>query len=266
LRESVELFSRRSLVGGARREHTTGHFAPDLPAVDTVLDAARAADFRATWGAGQGAPLIVEVGFARPLFLTASARLRPHARFLGFEIRSRWCFQLLNAVARHDLANVRLVRGDFREWAGDLLAPGSVTALAVHFPDPWWKPRHERRRLVDDAFVRAATVLLVPGGFVSFRTDVPWYFDMVRDAFEASGAFTEGAEPAWCAALPSHRQGVCLREGVPFQTAGFFRTSAGVGDGVGGGMREGTFPSSTPSPRSGTAPSGNNSHPTGGKG
>jgi tRNA (guanine-N7-)-methyltransferase len=55
-----------------------------------------------------------------------------------------------------------VINGDARILAPRLFRAGSLAALHVHFPDPWWKRRHQRRRLVDD---RMSTLLglLAPG-------------------------------------------------------------------------------------------------------
>ncbi len=218
----MDFFDETQLLGGTRRVHPSGRWAPPLPQRDAVVGEARLAEVRAEWGTGRGAPLLVEIGFARPHFLTAAAAVRPHAHFLGFEIRSAWCLRLLAEIDAHGWSHVRLVRGDFREYAADLLQPGSVTAFFVHFPDPWWKQRHARKRLVDDGFVRAAGHFLKPGGFVSFRTDVDWYFDAVRELFVGAG-FVAGAEPTWCAGFPTHRESVCKREGTPTFAAAYYK-------------------------------------------
>ena len=195
---------------------------PDSPA---VVDEDGIAAFRADWGAGRGAPLLVEIGFARGVFLHAAAARRPRARFLGFEIKSKWCVRLLSVIERSGWDHVRFVRGDFRGYCADLFAPRSVTAFFVHFPDPWWKARHAKKRLVGPDFVEMARHLLVPGGFVSLRTDVPWYMEAASADFAASGDFTKEDEPAWSATLPSHRETVCDRVGTPWQRAAFYRTA-----------------------------------------
>jgi tRNA (guanine-N7-)-methyltransferase len=171
-------------------------------------------------------PLFVEIGFARGNFLFRAARARGQARFLGFEVRSNWCLRAVHWAERDGRSNIRILRGDFREFCEDLLAPGSVTAFFVQFPDPWWKKRHHKKRLLGPEFVAAAGRFLIPGGFVAFRTDVEPYFQATRDLFREDPAFIEGPEPSWCAGLPSHRETVCRRLGEPtFSTAFFKKTN-----------------------------------------
>jgi tRNA (guanine-N7-)-methyltransferase len=42
--------------------------------------------------------------------------------------------------------------------------PGPVSSLAAQFPDPHFKKRHKKRRMVQQSVVQAARELLVPGG------------------------------------------------------------------------------------------------------
>jgi tRNA (guanine-N7-)-methyltransferase len=226
----MEFFDDRSLVGGTRREHPTGKYAPALEHPAFVQDS-ELAEFKKSWGHGDGPALIAEIGFARPYFMEKAAARRPRARFIGFEIRTKWVERLLRAVDVHGFANVRTLRGDFREYAEALFEPASLTALVVHFPDPWWKKRHGKKRLVDEAFVRAAGYFLRDGGFVVFRSDVRWYVDTVRELFLADGRFAEGPEPAWCAGFPSHRETVCARQGTPTWAAAYYKKPVTLGGG-----------------------------------
>ena len=40
----------------------------------------------------------------------------------------------------------------------------SLAAVHVYFPDPWWKARHEARRLMDEPLLLAIANVLKPGG------------------------------------------------------------------------------------------------------
>jgi tRNA (guanine-N7-)-methyltransferase len=66
-------------------------------------------------------------------------------------------------------------QGDAKLLLPRLFAPGSLAALHVQFPDPWWKKRHHKRRMLDAEFAAQARALLARGGIVDFRTDVEAY-------------------------------------------------------------------------------------------
>lgn len=48
----------------------------------------------------------------------------------------------------------------------------SQDAVFMHFPDPWWKKRHEKRLVMGDVFLTQVTRLLAPGGELFIQTDV----------------------------------------------------------------------------------------------
>src|SRR5207237_1165355 len=60
--------------------------------------------------------------------------------------------------------------------AGPAPAAGSLQALHVYFPDPWWKKRHHKRRLFTPEFVAECARVLRPGGRMHFVSDVEDYF------------------------------------------------------------------------------------------
>jgi tRNA (guanine-N7-)-methyltransferase len=53
----------------------------------------------------------------------------------------------------------------------------SGAAVHVSFPDPWWKRRHRKRRLLTPAFARELGRVLEPGGVVWLATDVAARFE-----------------------------------------------------------------------------------------
>ena len=44
----------------------------------------------------------------------------------------------------------RVIGGDARDFLRMRVAPHSVDAAHVYFPDPWWKKKHRRRRLFNE--------------------------------------------------------------------------------------------------------------------
>jgi len=63
----------------------------------------------------------------------------------------------------------------------DCVAPGSLQALHVYFPDPWWKKRHHKRRVFTAEFVEQAVRVLRPGGRLCAATDVEVYYNLMLE-------------------------------------------------------------------------------------
>jgi tRNA (guanine-N7-)-methyltransferase len=84
-------------------------------------------------------------------------------------------------MAKRGLGNVRLVKADARLFLRDCVAAGSVAAVHVYFPDPWWKKRHLKRRVFTPEFAAACTRVLRPGGRLHVATDVEDYYHVIRE-------------------------------------------------------------------------------------
>jgi tRNA (guanine-N7-)-methyltransferase len=125
---------------------------------------------------GRQAALEVEVGSGKGLFLSAAATTEPATDFLGIEILNKYARYCAARLARRDLPNARVVHGDAKELFRDVLVDSSLAAVHVYFPDPWWKARHKKRRVMTVDFLQTVERRLLPGGTLHFWTDVEEYF------------------------------------------------------------------------------------------
>jgi tRNA (guanine-N7-)-methyltransferase len=126
---------------------------------------------------GRSAPLEVELGSGKGLFLQNAAIGRPDCNFLGVEVAYKYARYIAARLAKRGVANAIAVQGDglrlFREW----IAADSLAAVHVYFPDPWWKARHHKRRVMTEPFLDDVVRTLQAGGRLHFWTDVKEYFD-----------------------------------------------------------------------------------------
>jgi tRNA (guanine-N7-)-methyltransferase len=185
-------------------------------------DAPIALDLAPDWEARLGARarhVELEIGAGHGGYALAFARAFPERTLVAIEQRRKFAEDLAAKAQRRSHANLVVVRGDARILAPRLFAAGSLAAIHVHFPDPWWKRKHVRRRLVDDRMSILLLRLLAPGGLLDFRSDVERY---AREAvirlegvgFEnlaGSGVFAERSPED----LPSTREKRYLASGEP---------------------------------------------------
>jgi tRNA (guanine-N7-)-methyltransferase len=121
-------------------------------------------------------PVHVEVGPGRGGFALDFASSHPAVTLIAIETRKADCELIRARAARRGLANLEVLQGDAKLLLPRMFSPGALAAVHVQFPDPWWKTRHHKRRMVDVEFALLVRRLLRPGGLVDFRTDVPAYF------------------------------------------------------------------------------------------
>jgi tRNA (guanine-N7-)-methyltransferase len=134
------------------------------------------APFEASRLFSRPAGLVVEVGSGKGLFLASAAAAHPDLNFLGLEVAGKYARYSAARLAKAGLSNARLLHGDARRFFAEWLPSCSVTAAHVYFPDPWWKARHKKRRILDQSFLADVERTLVPGGWLHFWTDVEEYF------------------------------------------------------------------------------------------
>lgn len=125
---------------------------------------------------GRIAPLEVEVGTGKGLFLMSAAARDPDRDFLGIEVAAKYARFAAARLAKSGCPNARIIHGDGQKLFREYLPPRTAAAVHVYFPDPWWKKRHIKRRLLNDEFLRNVQRVLEPGGRFHFWTDVEDYF------------------------------------------------------------------------------------------
>jgi len=146
------------------------------------------------------APLEVEVGSGKGLFLAQVSAENPGRNFLGSEIARKYARYAAARLAKQHSANAIVICGDalalFQRWFTD----ASLAAVHVYFPDPWWKKRHKKRRVMNEQFLRDVERTLVSGGRLHFWTDVEEYFQttlaLVRATVNLAGPLVVAEQPA----------------------------------------------------------------------
>lgn len=157
-------------------------------------------DWRARFGdAAEG--LELEIGPGHGGFALAFARAHPDRALVAIEQRKKFAADIVAKAERRGHSRLVVLHGDARMLAPRLFRGGSLAAIHVHFPDPWWKRRHHGRRLVDDRMSVLLRGLLRPGGLLDFRTDVEEYALGAVERLEEAG-FRNEAGPGRFADAP----------------------------------------------------------------
>ena len=136
------------------------------------------------------AEIEMEIGFGRGMFLLQRAACAPGSGLLGIEIKDKLAVRVAERVDRRRLSHVRVLAGDARAIVAKLGPDGSVARVFMHFPDPWWKKRHAKRRLLDAALLTELARLLRPGGQLFVQTDVEERAEAFLTEIKAHGAFS----------------------------------------------------------------------------
>ena len=137
----------------------------------------------------QTADLEIEVGSGKGLFMANQSGKFPQRNFLGNEIARKYCKFAAYRLAKHGRTNAHMMCGDGLKLFREFLPDDCAVAVHVYFPDPWWKERHRRRRVMQPEFIADLQRVIVSGGSFHFWTDVEEYFEETIGLIEQHADF-----------------------------------------------------------------------------
>lgn len=133
---------------------------------------------------GNDNPVEIDVGCGRGLFLFHASQANPDINYLGIELDWKEARRGARRLQKRNLPNVRVLGGDVFYVFKKMIAPHSLDAIHVYFPDPWWKRKHRERRVFNDQFADLAAGLIRGGGLLHSWTDVEEYFGVISALME----------------------------------------------------------------------------------
>jgi tRNA (guanine-N7-)-methyltransferase len=144
---------------------------------------------------GNDNPVELDVGCGRGLFLVNASQAHPEINYVGIEIDYREGRRTARRLKKRMQPNARVLGGDAREALGKYVPPASIAAVHVYFPDPWWKRKHWKRRLITDEFIDLVVRVLEPGALFHHWTDVEDYFKVVEGLLDHDSRFQRLPDP-----------------------------------------------------------------------
>jgi len=134
---------------------------------------------------GRGAPLVLEIGCGMGEATAEMAAADPGRDYLGVDVHTPGLGNLIALAEARGLTNVRVARGDVLFLLRDSIAPGSLAAVHVFFPDPWPKAKHHKRRIIQPDTVALLRDRLEPGGVLHCATDWAEYAAQMLEVLQA---------------------------------------------------------------------------------
>ncbi len=121
---------------------------------------------------GPKCPVEVELGCADGQFAFQMARSRPDAFIVGLDIREKLMASNRQLVAEEGLDNLTFEYVNLNVDIDRVFAEHSVDRFHVLFPDPWFKSKHQKRRVIEPWLLSVLCRQLRPGGEIHFASDV----------------------------------------------------------------------------------------------
>lgn len=134
-------------------------------------------------------PLHLDIGCARGRFILKMARTFPERNFLGVEIREPLVTEGNRLARENDLTNLHYEFNNATYALDKLLEnlPADVLdAVTIQFPDPWYKKKHAKRRMVNDDLAKTVVEHLKSSGKIFLQTDVDFLAEEMFEIFRAN--------------------------------------------------------------------------------
>ncbi|WP_410506949.1 tRNA (guanosine(46)-N7)-methyltransferase TrmB [[Mycobacterium] appelbergii] len=192
--------ARRSTLSGGQQQ-TWDRLWPELGIQARTDDGTPVVNNLDAWF-GRSAPLVLEIGSGTGISTLAMAQAEPHIDVIAVEVYRKGLAQLLSAIDRAGVTNIRLVRGDGVDVLEHMIGHERLTGVRVFFPDPWPKARHHKRRLLQPATVALIADRLRPGGVLHAATDHAGYAEHIAEVGDAEPLLRRVDPDADGSALP----------------------------------------------------------------
>ena len=119
--------------------------------------------------------LHLDIGCAAGEFLFDLALVNTSWNYLGIEIRERLVKTAKLKVIEREFKNLYFVFGNANNILNDVQSKfiiKNLKSLSFNFPDPWFKKRHYKRRVIQPEFINFLSNSLQKGTLIFIKTDV----------------------------------------------------------------------------------------------
>ncbi len=135
-------------------------------------------------------PIHIDIGCGRGRFLLEMSETRKNWNFVGMEIREPLVDEANEIAEKHKRNNLQYVFCNAPLDLCDVLEnvpTEQVRLVTIQFPDPWFKKRHAKRRMVNEKLVQSVGEVLAVDGEVFVQTDVEELSTEIDELFRGAG-------------------------------------------------------------------------------
>ncbi len=165
--------------------------------------------------------LILEIGFGMGDSLIDMASKHPNDRFIGIEVHTPGIGNVLLNITQNKLSNIRLFHEDALLILHDCIPDNSLDRVQLFFPDPWPKTHHQKRRIVQPAFIQLISKKLKPNGIFHLATDWEDYAKQMIKLLELESTLSNqfgknnfAPRPEWRTLTKFEKRGQKLGHGI----------------------------------------------------
>ena len=138
--------------------------------------------------------LHLDIGCAAGEYLFDLALLNTNWNYLGFEIREKLIKKAKLKVREREIRNLYFVFGNANNIVNDFHSEfiiKNVRSISFNFPDPWFKKRHYKRRVIQPEFISKLSNSMQEGSLIFIKTDVKDLFEYMKCTISNNLSFKE---------------------------------------------------------------------------
>ena len=138
--------------------------------------------------------LHLDIGCASGDFLFDLAVVNANWNYLGIEIRERLVTKAQLKVQEGEIKNLYFLFGNANNILNDLqneFIIKNLKSISFNFPDPWFKNRHIKRRVIQKDFINKLSKLMQKGSLIFIKTDVKDLFEYMNHTISNNFNFKE---------------------------------------------------------------------------
>ncbi len=150
-------------------------------------------------------PLHLDIGCAKGKFALQMSQLEPNWNFLGLEIREPLVIDANRLRDESGQTNLHYLFCNANNSLKPLLSSlpaGILQRVSIQFPDPWFKNRHAKRRVVQPELVTELAEYLAPEGIIFLQSDIEFVAVEMRLRFLENPAFQIQNNGEWLSQNP----------------------------------------------------------------
>ena len=153
----------------------------------------------------RSAETVLEIGFGNGSSLFTMAKQQSELNFIGVEVHRPGVGALLMGIKADKVANIRIYQEDALEVLKYCIPNHSLMRVQLYFPDPWYKKKHHKRRILQPDFIALIHKKLKPGGIFHLATDWQDYADYMLQTMDDIPGFTNLAGVGNVSPKPAYR-------------------------------------------------------------
>ncbi len=145
-------------------------------------------------------PFYLDIGCAKGRFLLKMAQNNSNINFLGIEIRQQLVIDANRLRDDHNLENLHYIFTNINNNIDTLLSSlpqNSLKLVLIQFPDPWFKKKHSKRRVVQPELIETLAKYLPQNSKIFLQSDIQEIAEEMKNRFLTNANFQPIFEQIW---------------------------------------------------------------------